>query len=136
MDKFPFLPLHEGYLPSFLLIPALMAAVHTVVCYVQSPAVSLTQFSGSAAPPPSGLLARVYGVKNIYTSLIRFYAAYHISNPQVYDLAALTFAGVLFLYGAEVFVFKTARLQETLFSFFLSGSALVWMVSQRDWYLS
>ncbi|KAI0467482.1 ergosterol biosynthesis protein-like protein Erg28 [Xylaria cf. heliscus] len=136
MDMFAFLPQHEGYLPFFLLIPALMAAIHTVVCYVHSPAVSLTQFSGPAAPPPDGLLARVYGVKNIYTSLIRFYAAYHISNPQVYDLATLTFAGVLFLYAGEVFVFKTARVRETVFSFAMSGSALVWMVAQREWYLS
>ncbi|KAI1738156.1 ergosterol biosynthesis protein-like protein Erg28 [Xylaria scruposa] len=136
MDKFTFLPQHEGYLPYFLLMPALMAAIHTVACYVKSPTASLAQFSGPAAPPPSGLLARVYGVKNIYTSLIRFYAAYYISNPQIYDLATLTFVGVLFLYAGEVFVFRTSRLKETAFSFALSGSALVWMVSQREWYLS
>ncbi|KAI1748107.1 ergosterol biosynthesis protein-like protein Erg28 [Xylaria castorea] len=136
MDKFAFLPQHEGYLPYYLLMPALMAAIHTVVCYVNSPAVALNQFSGPSAPLPNGLLARVYGVKNIYTSLIRFYAAYHISNPQIYDLATLTFVGVLFLYGGEVFVFRTARLKETVFSFFISGLGLMWMVSQREWYLS
>ncbi|KAI3320805.1 ergosterol biosynthesis protein-like protein Erg28 [Xylariaceae sp. AK1471] len=131
-----FLPRHEGCLPYFLLLPAFLAAIHTVVCYVGSPTASLKQFSGPTAPPPDGLLARVYGVKNFYTSLVRFYAAYNISNPQVYDLAILTFVGTLFLYSGEVFVYKTSRVREMWFTFVLAGSSLVWMVKQREWYLS
>lgn len=113
-----------------------MAAVHSLVCYLSDPVRSTAQFRGPAAPAPHGLLARVYGVKNIYTSLIRFYAAYHISNPQLYDLAIATFVGVQVLYASEVFVFKTARMRECASSFVLSGSAIVWMVVQREWYLS
>jgi hypothetical protein len=116
--------------------PAFMAAAHSVVCYIAKPSAALKQFSGRAAPPPHALLARVYGVKNFYTSLIRLYAAYNITNPQVYDLAALTFAGVLFMYAGEVFVYKTSRLRDVASSFLLSGSALVWMITQRGWYLS
>lgn len=115
---------------------AFMGAVHTVVCYIASPKASLGQFSGPAAPPPNGLLARVYGVKNIYTSLIRLYAAYNISNPQVYDLAIFTICGVLFLYGGEVFVYKTSRMKEMWFTFLLSCPGLVWMITQRAWYTS
>ncbi|KAI1261527.1 ergosterol biosynthesis protein-like protein Erg28 [Xylariaceae sp. FL1019] len=130
------LPQHEGYLPYFLLMPATMAAIHTVVCYIAPPTASTKQFSGPAAPPPTGLLARTYGVKNFYTSAIRFYAAYHIANPQVYDLATLTFAGVLFLYTGEVFVYKTSRMREMWSSFLLAGTGFFWMMAQRDWYLS
>jgi hypothetical protein len=64
-----------------------MAAIHSLVCYIGSPAASLGQFSGPAAPPRNGLLARVYGVKNIYTSLIRFYAT--VSNSRRHFLPIL-----------------------------------------------
>ncbi|KAL7628030.1 hypothetical protein AAE478_002226 [Parahypoxylon ruwenzoriense] len=120
-----------------LFMPALRpGAIHTVVCYLSSPTVSLKQFSGPGAPPPHQLLSHVYGVKNFYTSFIRLYAAYHITNPQLYDLAIWTFVGVLFLYITEVFVYKTARFREAAFPYVIAGISLVWMVMQRDWYLS
>ncbi len=106
------------------------------MCYLAAPAAALKQFSGPERPAPTGLLARVYGVKNVYTALIRAYAAYHITNPQVYELAMWTFAGVLFLYGSELVVYRTTRLRECSFPFVLAGTALSWMVVQKDWYLS
>ncbi|KAI1214173.1 ergosterol biosynthesis protein-like protein Erg28 [Annulohypoxylon truncatum] len=130
------LPQHQGYLPYFLIANGLSAAIHSVVCYRGNPTASLKAFSGPAAPPPHPLLARTYGLKNFYTSFIRFYAAYHITNPQLYDLAILTFVGVLFLYITEVFVYKTSNLREASLPYVIAGSSLMWMVSQRDWYLS
>lgn len=131
------LPQHqEGYLPYFLLFEGLAAAIHTVVCYVGSPRTALRQFGGPKAPSPHPLLAHVYGVKNFYTSAIRFYAAYHIGNPQVYDLAILTFVGVLFLYITEVFVYNNTRFREAAEPYVMAGGTLVWMVLQRNWYLS
>ncbi|RYP51942.1 hypothetical protein DL768_002818 [Monosporascus sp. mg162] len=96
------LPRQEGILPYFLIYTGLSAAIHTVVCYTSKPSTALRMFSGPEAPPAHPLLAHTYGVKNIYTSLIRFYGAYYITNPQVYDLTTCTFGGVLFLYVTEV----------------------------------
>ncbi|KAI2617611.1 ergosterol biosynthesis protein-like protein Erg28 [Hypomontagnella submonticulosa] len=138
MDKLSSIlpPHHGGYLPLFILYDSVSAAIHTVVCYLSSPTASLRQFSGPNAPPPHPLLAHVYGVKNFYTSVIRLYAAYNITDPHLYDLAFWSFVGVLFLYITEVFVYKNARLQEASFPYVLAGSGVVWMVLQRDWYLS
>ncbi|KAL2160755.1 hypothetical protein VTH06DRAFT_952 [Thermothelomyces fergusii] len=124
----------DGYLPYFLLFESVAAAIHTVVCYVSPPAVSLKQFSGPKRPPPTLLLAHVYGIKNLYTALIRGYAAYHISNRPVYDLAMFSFAGVLALYVGEFAIWKTAAWREVRFPFILSGTSLVWMLAQRSWY--
>ncbi|OTA91079.1 hypothetical protein M434DRAFT_32997 [Hypoxylon sp. CO27-5] len=129
-------PTLGGYLPYYLLYDGLAAAIHAVVCYVSSPTVALAPFKGPEAPPPHPVLAHVYAVKNFYTSTVRIYAAYCITNPQLYDLAALTFVGVLFLYITEVFVYKTVGLREASFPYVIAGSGLVWMVLQRDWYLS
>ena len=106
------------------------------MCYISKPSTALTQFSGPKRPPANGLLARVYGMKNVYSSLIRIYAAYHITNPELYTLATLTFVGVLFLYGTELVVYKTVRMKEATFPFVMAGTALVWMVTYRDWYLN
>lgn len=94
------------------------------------------QFSGPRRPPPNGLLARVYGTKNVYTGLIRAYAAYHISNPQVYELAMITFAGVLFLYISELVIYRTVNVREFMFPLVTAGGGLIWMWSQKAWYLS
>lgn len=110
------------------------AILHSLACYRMEPARALKAFSGAARPPPTGLLARVYATKNLYTSLIRLYAAYHVANAQLYDLAACTFAGVLWLYGTELAVYQTARLREAAFPFVTAGVGLGWMLVQRDWY--
>jgi len=149
-----FLPdAQRGYLPYFLLFvcthircshrfcyiltvlqESVSALIHTVVCFTAHPDISMAVFSGPRRPPPSGLLAHVYGVKNIYTGLIRAYAAYHIANPELYQLAMWSCAGVLFLYGLECFVYNTARLRECTWPFILAGSGTVWMIMQKEWY--
>jgi hypothetical protein len=106
------------------------------VGYFAPPTKSLIQFRGPEKPPPIGLLARIYGVKNIYASLIRAYAAYHITNPQVYDLAMCTFVGVLFLYATETFVYRTVEPKGAIFPFVTAGGGLAWMWAQRGWYLA
>ncbi|KAM7212894.1 Erg28 like domain containing protein [Rhypophila decipiens] len=78
---------------------------------------ALTQFQGPLAPPPHSLTARVYGVKNIYTALIRAYAAYHITNSQLYTLAMFTYVGALGLYATEVFYYKTTKVREPTSTF-------------------
>ncbi|KAL2802766.1 hypothetical protein BJX63DRAFT_98750 [Aspergillus granulosus] len=99
------------------------------------PIAALKKFSGPSAPAKSSLLAHIYGVKNVYTGLIRLYAAYYINTAPVYDLATVTFVGVLFLYISECFVFETVRVREAVFPFVTAGVGLFWMVSGRKTYL-
>ncbi len=47
----------------------------------------------------------------MYTALIRGYAAYNITSPELYNLALLTFVGVLFLYTSELVIYRTVRLR-------------------------
>ncbi|KAK3310668.1 ergosterol biosynthesis protein-like protein Erg28 [Chaetomium strumarium] len=128
-------PEHEGLLPYFLVYTSVSAAIHTAVCYLRPPTTSLVQFQGPARPPPHGLLARVYGVKNVYTAFIRLYAAYHITNSDLYNLAMCTFGGVLFLYGTEWLVYRTVRRREVAFPAVTASVGLGWMWMQRGFYL-
>lgn len=72
---------------------------------------------------------------NVYTSLTRIYAAYNITNPQVYDLAMWSFAGVVFLNTSEMLVYRTSRFKEAAWAIGNASSAFLWMYLQRDWYL-
>lgn len=63
------------------------------------------------------------------------FAAYHTSNTQVYDLAACTFVGVLFLYGSELMIYRTVRLREAMIPFINARGGLLWMALQRGSYL-
>lgn len=105
------------------------------MCYFGTPSAALLQFKGPRRPLPSPLLAHVYGLKNVYTALIRGYAAYHISNPELYDLATYTFMGVLFLYSTELLVFRTARFKEVTIPFATAGLGIYWMVTARPYYV-
>lgn len=75
-------------------------------------------------------------MKNVYTGLIRLYAAYNMSNPQLYTLAQCTFVGVLVLYLGEMIIWQTVRMKEAVFPFVISGVGITWMIMQRGWYLS
>ncbi|KAK4225820.1 Erg28 like protein-domain-containing protein [Podospora fimiseda] len=133
-----FLPPNAGgLLPYFLLLQSTLAIGHSIICYTGNPDAAMKQFSGPLKPTPqhTGLSARLYGLKNIYTGLIRGYAAYNITNPQVYALAQASFVGVLFLYMTELFVYKTARVKECMFPFVGAGGLTLWMWLQKDFYL-
>ncbi|KAI8932665.1 hypothetical protein NX059_010160 [Plenodomus lindquistii] len=125
----------DGYLPYFLLFTAFLATVHSVICYVSAPSAGLRQFSGHTSPPHTQLLAHMYGVKNIYTSVIRAYAALNVNNGPLYDLATMTYALLLVLFISEMTVWKTARLKESVFPLVNAGVGLTWMIAARGWYL-
>ncbi|KAJ9501827.1 hypothetical protein H2202_002789 [Exophiala xenobiotica] len=127
------LPPHPGLLPYYLLLTGSLALTHSVVCYTR-PLTSMRQYSGPSAPPPSALLSHVYAVQNVYTGFIRILAAYDIENQALYRLAILSFAGVLFLNGSELMIWKTARLHEIKFALGPSALGLVWLITQREWY--
>lgn len=108
---------------------------HSIVTYT-NPRKSMVPFQGSNAPVPNALLAHLYGVKNFYTVLMRLYAAYNLhQSRETYHLAMWSYAGVFFLYSTETFVYQTVRPREAAIPFVYSLTGLIWMWTQRDFYL-
>lgn len=61
--------------------------------------------------PVTPLSARTFGGWNALSAVIRFYAAYHIHNPEIFQLVMWTYTlSTVFILG-EVFVFDTARIK-------------------------
>lgn len=128
-----YFPQSTGLLAYFLLYSSIAALIHALACYVR-PLSSLRPFSGPDAPQPVILLAHVYGIKNIYTSLIRFYAAYNIEDPVLYTLAIWTYVGVFVLYVGELVLWRTVRLREGIIPILTAGLGIIWMLWQKNSY--
>ena len=113
---------------------SIAALIHSVVCYLK-PIPALKAFSGPRRPPANATLAHVYAIKNVYTGVIRAYAAYEITNRPLYNLAILTYVGVLWLFVTETMVYRTIRWRESVIPYLNAGVGIVWMVGMRGWYL-
>ena len=70
------------------------------------------------------------------SAIVRFTAAYNITTPAVYDLAACTFGLALLHFVGEWLGFGSAQLKGRFVSPLIVASAsLTWMLTQRDAYL-
>ncbi len=68
--------------------------------------------------------------------IIRLYAAYNISHPQMYQLVLWSYGITMLHFGSEWLVFGTARWGKALAGpVFVSVGSLVWMMLQWGFYV-
>ena len=95
----------------------------------------MVPFRGTRAPPPTRLMAHIYGTKNFYTAIIRGVAAYKMpESTELYWMCWLTFFGVFALFSTEFLVYRTVRPREAVFPLVTSSLGMIWMVVQREYY--
>ncbi|KIN08158.1 hypothetical protein OIDMADRAFT_152279 [Oidiodendron maius Zn] len=151
----PYLPQHEGLLPKWLLFVSTVSVLNSVQAYltltytarVYSEDPSLNGSNKKSDEPPhraSGhptstatpLSSRLFGTWTVIQSIVRMYAAYYISNPQIYQLAFLTYAVAFAHFVSEWFVFGTVKWGAPLAGpVIISTSSLVWMWLQWGYYV-
>ncbi|EER22908.1 ergosterol biosynthesis protein [Coccidioides posadasii str. Silveira] len=127
-----YLPQHEGYLPKWLLLVSVVSTLNTLQAYTNP------TYTGQlyAAGPVTPLSSRKFGTWTFLSSVIRFYAAYYISDPHVYDLAIWTYGIALAHFVSEWLVFGSARAKGRFVSPLVVASAsFAWMITQRGWYV-
>jgi Erg28 like protein len=92
--------------------------------------------SGHPTSTVTPLSSRLFGTWTVIQSMVRMYAAYYISNPQIYQLAFLTYAVAFVHFISEWFVFRTAKWGAPLAGpVIISTSSLVWMWLQWGYYV-
>ena len=83
----------------------------------------------------TALSARIFGSWSLLSSIVRLYAVYDISNPQLYQLALSTYVIAFAHFMAEWFIFGTAKWGPGIASTaFVSTASLVWMLTQWSFY--
>jgi hypothetical protein len=159
-----YLPQHDGILPKWLLFVSscrrtlkylkmltsfplqvsLVSVLNSAQAYstlhytqrVYSGSSSLPKTPASTASPVTPLSARTFGTWTFISSVIRLYAAYHISNPQVYQLALWTYGIAWAHFMSEWWVFGTTKWGAGLAGpVFVSTGSLIWMGLQWGYYV-
>ncbi|RAH45679.1 Erg28 family protein [Aspergillus aculeatinus CBS 121060] len=131
------LPPFEGFLPQWLVLVSVVSAANSLQAY-RSEAYAAELYNGRT---PEGyvytnpLSSRTFGTWTFLSAVIRFYAAYNINNPAVYDLALWTF-GIALVHFVGELVKGSARLRGRFVSpLLVASSTLTWMFWERAWYL-
>lgn len=82
------------------------------------------------------LSARTFGTWTLLAAVVRMYAAYNITTPVAYDLAAWSFGLALAHFVSEWLGFGTAQLKGRFVApLVVASTTLVWMLTQRDAYI-
>ncbi|TFK72924.1 Erg28-like protein [Pluteus cervinus] len=129
------LPGGAGLLPKWQLFVSATAVFNFVQNLVT---LDLTRRVYNNVPPSSvtALQARTFGIWTLTSAVVRFYAAYNIENPAIYQMAFITYLIAFGHFGTELFVFRTARINPGVLSpVIVSSITLAWMYSQWDFYV-
>lgn len=130
------LSLPENALPKWMLFVSAVSVFNSVQCYLGD--LNLSKKVYEAKPQEvTPLSNRTFGTWTFVVAVVRFYAAYNLHVPAVYNIALSTYviAGVHFL--GEWLVFRTARLGKGLAGPLLVASVTTaWMLKFKDAYLA
>nr|POE82413.1 ergosterol biosynthetic protein 28 [Quercus suber] len=151
-----YLPPGDGLLPKWLSLPnsiqAYLSLAGTRQVYAGSSPSPTSSSSSSKNALPAGipastirsdvaspvteLSARTFGTWTAISSIVRLYAAYHIHEPVVYELALWTFGIAWAHFASEWLVFGTARWGRGLAGpVFVATGTGAWMLAQWGSYV-
>jgi len=140
-----YLPQHPGLLPQWLLLVSIIAVGNSIQAYSTLTFTSqvyagsssdIPKTPSSSTSPATPLSSRTFGTWTLIQSIVRLYAAYNIDNPQIYQMAILTYAVAWLHFMSEWWVFGTARWGRGLAGpVFVATGSLVWMSAQWGYYI-
>ncbi|KAL4870029.1 hypothetical protein BDV12DRAFT_166911 [Aspergillus spectabilis] len=133
-----YLPPFEGLLPKWLVLVSVVSVANSGQAYF-SEAYTAQLYNGrlpDGRPHSNAHSSRVFATWTFLSGVVRFYAAYNITTPALYDLAAWTFGLALAHFVADSFGYGSAQLKGRFVSpLILASSTLAWMLTQRESYL-
>jgi len=133
-----------GKLPYWLLFISVVSIFNSIQTY-QSKDLALTKkvYESQGKEFHNGtdqvthLSARTFGTWTFITSIVRFYGAYHLNNPQVYQLVQWTYVVAAGHFLSEWLVYKTCKFGKGIAGpMIVSSISLIWMYLQKDFYLN
>lgn len=127
------IPTTPGILPKWLLFISLVSILNSFQTYTN---LSLTKKVYSNTNEVTPLSARTFGTWTLISSVIRFYAAYYLANPQIYQITLASYLIAFFHFGSEWLYYKTTKLDSGLYGpLIVATCTITWMISQYDFYV-
>ncbi|KAI6006522.1 Erg28 like protein-domain-containing protein [Pisolithus orientalis] len=133
---FELLPKDEGLLPKWQLLVVAMAVFNTIQNFAT---LKLTRklYTRVAPNHVTALQARTFAVWTLTAAIVRGYAAYHIHDKRIYDMALFTYLIAFGHFSSEILIFRTARLNSAALSpVIVSTVSLIWMLRHYDFYVT
>ncbi|KAH3667852.1 hypothetical protein WICMUC_005252 [Wickerhamomyces mucosus] len=128
------IPKTPGLLPKWLLFISLVSILNSFQTYTN---LELTKKVYSNTDQVNPLSARTFGTWTLISSIIRFYAAYYLSNPQIYQITLASYLIAFFHFSSEWLIYKTTKLDKGLYGpLIVSTLTISWMIIQWDYYVS
>ncbi|KAJ3487163.1 hypothetical protein NLI96_g3742 [Meripilus lineatus] len=128
------LPQAAGLLPKWQLFVSVVALFNTVQNFAT---LKFTRRVYSGKPHEvTPLQARTFAVWTLLASVVRFYAAYHISVKPIYDIALISYLLAFGHFTSEFLIFGSVKLSAgSMSTFVVSTASLIWMFKQYDFYV-
>ncbi|ODQ59246.1 hypothetical protein WICANDRAFT_63740 [Wickerhamomyces anomalus NRRL Y-366-8] len=131
----PWIPQTPGILPKWLLFISIVSVFNSAQTYFSG--LELTRRVYENKPlETTNLSARTFGTWTFVSAVIRFYGAYYLTNPQVYQITLASYLIAFFHFNSEWLIFKTAKFGKGLLGpLIVATSTIVWMTLQKDYYM-
>lgn len=127
------LPTAPGILPKWLLFISVVSIFNSIQTYVN---LALTKEVYANKPEQvTPLCARTFGTWTIISAVIRYFAAYHINDINVYNICIASYCVALWHFGSEWIFYRSCKFDKGLFGpLIVSTCSITWMLSQREFY--
>ncbi|KAJ7127049.1 Erg28-like protein [Mycena epipterygia] len=135
MSLSSYLPQGNGWLPTWQLVVAVMAVFNSAQNFTT---LKLTRRIYNNVPPATvtPLQARTFAVWTLTSAVVRGYAAYHLNEKIMYDMALFTYLIAFGHFASELLIFRSATPNAGVISpVIVSTTSLIWMFSQYSYYV-
>lgn len=124
----------SGILPKWMLLVSAISVFNSAQCYYGDLSLSRRVYERDPKQV-TPLSNRTFGTWTLLVAIVRFYAAYNLSNPAFYNLALSTYVLAGFHFVSEWLIFRTAKLGKGLAGPLVVASATtIWMLLVRGSY--
>ncbi|RIA98472.1 Erg28-like protein [Glomus cerebriforme] len=122
-----------GYLAYWMLFVSILAIFNTIQNFVT---LSLTKRVYSARPDQvTALTSRTFAIWTLLSAIIRIYAAYNITEVNIYQIAIWTYIIAWSHFISEFLIFKSTKISAGWLSpVIVSTLSLTWMLLQYNYY--
>ncbi|KAL7417154.1 Erg28 like protein-domain-containing protein [Mrakia frigida] len=122
-----------GVLPYWMLFVSTLACFNTVQNYI-SPTLTRKVYAGKP-DQVTPLSNRTFGIWTLVSALIRLYAAYNITNKELYQLAFCSYIIAFVHFNSELLIYRTCTIGKGwLGPAIVSTTSLIWMSKQSAFY--
>ncbi|KAG0666961.1 ergosterol biosynthesis protein [Maudiozyma exigua] len=123
-----------GYLPKWLLFISVVSVFNSVQTYISGLELTRRVYSRKPAETTS-LSARTFGTWTCISCVIRFYGAFFLTEPHIFQLVMVSYCVALLHFGSELLIYRTCNFDSGFMGpLIVSTTSLVWMYNQKEFY--